>query len=100
MVEGFSEPGGTFATRTFISNERSIQYVIPLKARRNPEGFIWVLRPTELHLRCRDSTEDRIHYRHPAQNMLVNYCTKRCFELSPNRADFVRASILQTTTGA
>ena len=39
MIAEFSEPGGTFRYENFISNERSIQYVIPdLKAKTKPGG--------------------------------------------------------------
>jgi len=39
MIEDFSEPGGTFRYENFVSNERSIQYVIPeLKAKSKPGG--------------------------------------------------------------
>ena len=58
MIEDFSEPGGTFRYENFISNERSIQYVIPeLKARFKPGNCpaIWKAKPPELPNCCQCS---------------------------------------------
>jgi hypothetical protein len=48
MIEDFSEPGGTFRYENFISNERSIQYVIPeLKANSKPGGVYLGVAPEQ-----------------------------------------------------
>ena len=91
MVEGFSEPGGTFRYENFISNERSIQYVIPdLKAKTKPGGVYLGVAP-EQNFTYVAAIQPKIAFIIDIrrQNMLVHLLYKALFELSPNRADFV-----------
>jgi len=91
MIEDFSEPGGTFRYENFISNERSIQYVIPeLKARPKPGGVYLGVAP-EQNFTYIAAIEPKIAFIIDIrrQNMLVHMLYKALFELSPNRADFV-----------
>jgi hypothetical protein len=91
MVEDFSEPGGTFRYENFISNERSIQYVIPdLKKNTKPGGVYLGVAP-EQNFTYIAAIQPRIAFIIDIrrQNMLVHLLYKALFELSPNRADFV-----------
>jgi hypothetical protein len=91
MIEDFSEPGGTFRYENFISNERSIQYVIPeLKANTKPGGVYLGVAP-EQNFTYIAALQPKIAFIIDIrrQNMLVHLLYKALFELSPNRADFV-----------
>ena len=91
MVEEFSEPGGTFRYENFISNERSIQYVIPdLKKNTKPGGVYLGVAP-EQNFTYIAAIQPKIAFIIDIrrQNMLVHLLYKALFELSPNRADFV-----------
>ena len=91
MIEEFSEPGGTFRYENFISNERSIQYVIPeLKAATKPGGVYLGVAP-EQNFTYIAALQPKIAFIIDIrrQNMLVHLLYKALFELSPNRADFV-----------
>jgi len=91
MITEFSEPGGTFLYENFISNERSIQYVIPeLKAKTKPGGVYLGVAP-EQNFTYIAALEPKIAFIIDIrrQNMLVHLLYKALFELSPNRADFV-----------
>jgi len=91
MVEEFSEPGGTFRYENFISNERSIQYVIPdLKKNTKPGGVYLGVAP-EQNFTYIAAIQPKLAFVFDIrrQNMLVHLLYKALFELSPNRADFV-----------
>jgi len=91
MITEFSEPGGTFRYENFISNERSIQYVIPdLKAKTKPGGVYMGVAP-EQNFTYIAAIQPKIAFIIDIrrQNMLVHLLYKALFELSPNRADFV-----------
>jgi hypothetical protein len=91
MIEDFSEPGGSFRYENFISNERSIQYVIPeLKAKSKPGGVYIGVAP-EQNFTYIAAIQPGIAFVIDIrrQNMLVHLLYKALFELSPNRADFV-----------
>jgi len=91
MVEDFSEPGGTFRYENFISNERSIQYVIPdLKKNTKPGGVYLGVAP-EQNFTYIAAIQPKIAFIIDIrrQNMLVHLLYKALFELSSNRADFV-----------
>ncbi|HET9215994.1 MAG TPA: hypothetical protein VFR18_03395 [Terriglobia bacterium] len=91
MIEDFSEPGGTFRYENFISNERSIQYVIPeLKANSKPGGVYLGVAP-EQNFTYIAALQPRMAFIVDIrrQNMLVHLLYKALFELSSDRADFV-----------
>jgi hypothetical protein len=90
MVEEFSEPGGTFRYENFISNERSIQYVIPdLKKNTKPGGVYMGVAP-EQNFTYIAAIQPKIAFIIDIrrQNMLVHLLYKALFELSSDRADF------------
>jgi len=91
MVEEFSEPGGTFRYENFISNERSIQYVIPDLKRNTKPGGVYLGVAPEQNFTYIAAIQPKIAFIFDIrrQNMLVHLLYKALFELSPNRADFV-----------
>src|SRR5215213_7011443 len=42
LVNDYSEPWGTFRSENFVSNETSLQWVIPELARRVPSGGVYL----------------------------------------------------------
>lgn len=91
MISEFSEPGGTFRYENFISNELSIQRVVPaLKANTRPGGVYLGVAP-EQNFTYIAALQPKIAFIVDIrrQNMLVHLLYKALFELSPNRADFV-----------
>ena len=98
MVDGFSEPGGSFASDNIISNEIAFQQVIP-ELRRNPhEGaylgvgpeqnftYISALKPGMAFI---------IDIRR--QNLLLHLMYKALAEMSASRADFMSRLFARST---
>jgi len=91
MISDFSEPGGSFRYENFLSNELSIQRVIPaLKARTQPGGAYLGVAP-EQNFTYIAALQPRIAFIIDIrrQNMVEHLLYKALFELSSNRADFV-----------
>src|SRR5947207_4036362 len=90
MVDGFSEPGGTFASDNIISNEIAFQQVIPELQKAPHEGvylgvgpeqnftYITALKPGMAFI---------IAIRR--QNLLLHLMYKALAEISADRADFM-----------
>jgi hypothetical protein len=90
MVDGFSEPGGSFASDNIISNEIAFQQVIPELQRASHEGaylgvgpeqnftYITALKPGIAFI---------IDIRR--QNLLLHLTYKALAEMSADRADFM-----------
>ena len=69
LVGELSEPDGRFPFDNFLSNETTIQSVIPALKASGPAGRrVSRRRPgAELHVHRRARAEDRVHHRHPAR---------------------------------
>ena len=90
MVDGFSEPGGSFASDNIISNEIAFQHVIPELKRNGQQGaylgvgpeqnftYITALKPGMAFI---------IDIRR--QNLLLHLMYKALVEISADRADFM-----------
>ena len=90
MVDGFSEPGGSFASDNIISNEIAFQHVIPELKRNGQQGaylgvgpeqnftYITALKPGMAFI---------IDIRR--QNLLLHLMYKALVEMSADRADFM-----------
>ena len=90
MVDGFSEPGGSFASDNIISNEIAFQHVIPELKRTGQQGaylgvgpeqnftYITALKPAIAFI---------IDIRR--QNLLLHLMYKALVEMSADRADFM-----------
>ena len=91
MVSDFSEPGGTFRSDNFVSNETTFQHVIPrLNTLAAPGGVYLGVGPDQnftyvVALRPRIAFIIDIR----RQNMLLHLLYKALMEMSDDRADFV-----------
>ena len=87
----FSEPGGSFPSENFVSNEMSFQYVIPeLQRSLTRDGVYLGVGPEQnftyiANLRPRLAVIVDIR----RQNAMQHLMYKALFELSPTRAEFV-----------
>jgi hypothetical protein len=91
MVTAFSEPSGPYTGDNWISNEASIQDVIPpLKQLTKPDGVYVGVGP-EQNFTYMWALQSKFGFIIDIrrQNMLTILLHKALFELSPNRADFV-----------
>lgn len=91
LINEFSEPGGSFKSDNYVSNENAFQHVIPqLKQRIKPGGVYLGVGPDQnftyiaaLQPKLAFITDIR------RQNMLLHLMYKALFELSGNRAEFL-----------
>lgn len=91
MVSGFSEDGGYFQFDNFMSNEDTLQWVIPdLKLRTRPGGVFIGVGP-EQNFTYVAALESKMVFIIDIrrQNMLEHLIYKALFEMSPDRAEFV-----------
>src|SRR4051812_29275596 len=91
LIENVSEPGGSFQSENFLSNETGFQMVIPtLTLRVNPGGVYMGVGP-EQNFTYIAATRPKIAFIVDIrrQNMLEHMIYKALFELSENRADFL-----------
>ena len=89
-ISDFSEPGGTFASENFISNERSFQHVIPDLKRRFPAGGIYVGVGPEQNFTYLAALRPQMAFIVDIRrgNMMEQLMYKALFELATSRADF------------
>jgi hypothetical protein len=91
MIADFSEEGGYFRFENFLSNELGFQYVIPgLKEATKPGGVYMGVGP-EQNFTYIAALQPKLVFIVDIrrQNMLELMMYKACFELSPDRADFL-----------
>ena len=91
MISDFSEPGGTYPYENFVSNEPSVQNVIPALRRITKPGGVYLGVAPEQNFTYIFALQSKIAFITDIrrQNMLELLMYKTLFELSPNRADFV-----------
>src|SRR5688500_4844824 len=91
MMQEYSEPWGTFRSENFVSNETSLQYVIPqLTARVAPGGVYLGVAPDQNFTyiaALRPSIAFIVDIRH--QNAMQHLMYKALFETSKDRAEFL-----------
>jgi len=91
LIEQFSEPGGTFHSENYISNENAYQHVIPdLVARARPGGLYLGVGP-EQNFTYIAAIRPRMVFITDIRrgNMLEHLLYKALMELSPDRAAFL-----------
>src|SRR5438876_3034848 len=91
MITDFSEEGGYFRFENFLSNELGFQYVIPgLQETTKPGGVYMGVGP-EQNFTYIAALQPKIVFIIDIrrQNMLELMMYRACFELSPDRADFL-----------
>jgi hypothetical protein len=90
MVTDFSEPGGFFRSDNFISNETSLQVVIPELKRTIPPGGAYVGVGPEQNFTYIVALQPKIAFIVDIrrQNMIQHLMYKALIELSADRAEF------------
>src|SRR5262245_19931991 len=91
LITDLSEPNGRFQYENFVSNEYSMQSVIPLlKAKTKPGGVFIGVGP-EQNFTYIAALQPKIAFIIDIrrQNLLEHLMYKVIFELSPDRADFI-----------
>jgi hypothetical protein len=90
LMNEYSEPWGTFRSENFVSNETSLQWIIPKLVRR-PAGGVYVgVAPDQnftLITAFRPSIAFIVDIRH--QNAMEHLMYKALIEMSKDRADFL-----------
>jgi hypothetical protein len=90
LVTEFSEPSGNFPSDNLLSNETSLQYVIPELLRSTKPGGVYVGVAPEQNFTYLAALKPKIAFivdiRHDNSLLLLVY--KALFELSADRADF------------
>ena len=91
FITKYSEPGGTFASENFVSNERSFQHVIPDLKKRIPTGGVYLGVGPEQNFTYIAALRPQMAFIVDIrrENMIEQLLYKALFELSSNRADFV-----------
>src|SRR5688500_2222295 len=89
LMNEYSEPWGTFRSENFVSNEISLQWVIPKLVRRVPAGGVYIgVAPDQnftLVTALRPSIAFIVDIRH--QNAVEHLMYKALIEMSKDRAD-------------
>src|SRR5262245_44635837 len=91
LVTDFSEPGGSFPSDNFVSNERSFQHILPeLKARVKPGGVYLGVGP-EQNFTYIVALRPRIAFIFDIrrQNMIQMLMYKALLETSADRREFL-----------
>jgi hypothetical protein len=91
MIEDFSEPGGTFTSENFSSNERGYQNLMPkLQSIVKPGGVYLGVGP-EQNFQYIAGLRPKIAFIIDLrrQNLIQHLMYKAAFEMSANRADFL-----------
>jgi hypothetical protein len=91
MITGFSEPGGSFDSDNFVSNEANFQSVIPALLERTGTGGVYIGVGPEQNFTYIAALQPMISFIVDIrrQNMLQLLMYKALFELSSDRADFL-----------
>lgn len=91
MVNAFSEPSGNFPSDNLLSNETSLQYVIPELVRETKPGGVYLGVAPEQNFTYLAALKPKIAFivdiRH--DNSMLLFVYKALFEASADRADFV-----------
>lgn len=91
MVTEFSEPGGFFRSDNFVSNETSLQYVIPELQRSTRPGGVYVGVAPDQNFTYLVALRPRIAFIVDIrrQNMMQHFMYKTFIEMADDRADFL-----------
>jgi hypothetical protein len=91
LIESYSEPGGSFQSENFLSNETGFQMVIPVLTLRVKPGSVYMGVGPEQNFTYLAAIRPKIAFLVDIrrQNMLEHMIYKALFEMSDNRADFL-----------
>src|SRR5215471_17460796 len=87
----FSEPGGNYPYENFVTNEETIQDVMPVLARVTKPGGVYLGVGPEQNFTYAAGVKPKMAFIFDIrrQNAIEHLMYKAIFELSPTRADFV-----------
>ena len=91
MITEFSEPNGDYPYENFVSNEETIQKVIPILRRSTKPGGVYIGVGPEQNFTYAIALQAKMAFVIDIrrQNMIELLMYKTLFEMSPSRADFV-----------
>ncbi len=91
LVTQFSEPGGDYAYQNFVSNEITIQRIIPPTKRAIQPGGVYIGVGPEQNFTYASALQSKMAFVVDIrrQNMILHLMYKALFELSANRAEFM-----------
>jgi len=91
IITDSSEPGGTFLSENFLSNERGYQYVIPPLRRKILPGGVYMGVGPEQNFTYMAAFHPQIAFIVDIrrQNMIEHLLYKAIFEMAPDRAQFL-----------
>ena len=91
MITDFSEPGGYFRSDNFVSNETSLQYVIPELQRSTRSGGVYLGVAPDQNFTYLVALRPRIAFIVDIrrQNMIHHLMYKAMIEMAPDRAGFM-----------
>jgi hypothetical protein len=91
VVSELSEPGASFMSTNYVSNENSFQRVIPELRRRSRRGGVYLGVGPDQNFTYIAALEPRIAFIIDIrrENLLLHLMYKALIELSPDRADFL-----------
>src|SRR5215217_58240 len=91
LMTEYSEPWGTFRSENFVSNETSLQWVLPELSRRAPTGGVYMGVAPDQNFTYLTSLQPSIAFivdiRH--QNAIQHLMYKALIEMSKDRAEFL-----------
>jgi hypothetical protein len=91
IVTEFSEPSGDYAYQNFVSNEITIQRIIPPTKRAIKPGGVFIGVGPEQNFTYASALQSRMAFVVDIrrQNMILHLMYKALFEMSSNRAEFM-----------
>jgi hypothetical protein len=91
MVVDFSEPGGSFRSDNLVSNERTLQFVIPALKKDTTPGGVYIGVGPEQNFTYISALEPRMAFIIDIRrdNLLLHLMYKALIEMSDDRADFL-----------
>lgn len=91
MIVDFSEPAGVFRSENLVSNERTLQVVIPELKRLTPPGGVYVGVGPDQNFTYISALKPRLAFVIDIrrQNMLLHLMYKALIEMSDDRAEFL-----------
>jgi hypothetical protein len=101
LFTSMSEPGGSFASENFVSNEMTYQYVIPTLQRTVAKDGVYLGVGPEQNFTYIANLKPRlaIIFDIRRQNAMAHLMYKALFELSPTRSEFVSRLFSRPLTG-
>jgi hypothetical protein len=89
LVKEFSEEGGDYPYQNFVSNEITLQRIIPPTKRAIKADGVYIGVGPEQNFTYVSALKSKMAFDIRRQNILLHLMYKALFEMSPTRADFM-----------